>query len=216
MSPPPSPMSRLVRLLDATVDGGERGEDEKHQRVRSRVEREVEEAVDERSRTTGERAECDAASDFVVRLHSLERRAEEHDDEGEADQAADDPGVREYLQIVVVRLLKPESSARRVVARIDCAERAKARAEQGMVFDDLDRALPEVRASRRRVCGVDRADETAQGVLAAEVEHAEQDRDDHREAQPDANCSRSHALGRSLFLFTPAATPDGRGDSGEE
>src|SRR5947209_7220123 len=101
MSASSASVSRLVRLFDATVDGGERGEDEKHQRVRSRVEREVEEAVDERARAAGERAECDAASDFVVRLHSLECRAEEHDDEGEADQAADDPGVREYLQIVV-------------------------------------------------------------------------------------------------------------------
>src|SRR5437588_10103891 len=98
MSASSASVSRLIRLLDATVDGGERGEDEKHQRVRSRVEREVEEAVDERSRATGECAECDAASDFVVRLHSFERRAEEHEDEGEADQAADYSGVREYVQ----------------------------------------------------------------------------------------------------------------------
>src|SRR5687767_3516111 len=47
-APPPAPAAG-VRLLDAAVDGGERRQQKEEQRVRGRVQREVEEAVDERA-----------------------------------------------------------------------------------------------------------------------------------------------------------------------
>src|SRR5437868_7693655 len=149
-----TPSALRVRLLDATAGGGERGEQEEEERVGGRVEREVEEAVDEHARAARERAERDAPPEAVVRLDAPHALAEEDDEEGEAEQGPDDPGVGEDLQVVVVRLLEAVRAARRVVARVDGAERAEARAQDGVVFDDPDRALPEVRAPRRRVVGV--------------------------------------------------------------
>src|SRR5881227_1914410 len=112
-----SSSSRLVRLLDATVDGCERGQHEEEQGVCRRVEREVEEAVDEHARAARQSAQGDSASHAVVRLHALERRPEKYDEEGEAERAADHTGVGERLQVVVVRLLKSVVAVRGVVAR---------------------------------------------------------------------------------------------------
>src|SRR5438874_2498231 len=133
--------SRLVRLLDATIDGRERGEDEEEQGVCRRVKREVEEAVDEHARAARQSAQGDSASHAVVRLHALESRSEEGDEENDAERAADHTGVGERLQVIVVRLLKPVVPVRGVVARVDGAERAEAGAEDGVVSDYLNRAL---------------------------------------------------------------------------
>src|SRR4051812_20494375 len=112
-----------------------------------------------------------------MRLHALERGAEEPEDEDEPEHSADDAAVGEDLQIVVVRLLKTVVAVRCVIARIGRAERAEPRACQRVVFDYPDGAAPEVRAPRGRVCGIDRAEQSRDGLVAAKVQNAEEDRD---------------------------------------
>src|ERR1700720_2554881 len=94
------------RVFDAAVQGCERGEYEKQQRVRCRVQRKVEEAVDQYCKAAGERTRRDAAAKFVSGLTPGQPHAKQRHDEEQPQRSADDAGIRQHLQVIVVRLLE--------------------------------------------------------------------------------------------------------------
>ena len=96
------------RVFDVAVQRGERGEHEKQQRVRCRVQRKIEEAVDQHRKAADERARRDAAAKFVARLPPRQPHAKQSHNEEQSQRGADDAAIRQHLQVIVVRLLESE------------------------------------------------------------------------------------------------------------
>src|SRR5437879_6271001 len=93
-------------LLHSTILGGQRGEDQKEQRVSGRVQSEIEKAVDQNSEAAGQRTGRHATSELVVSFAAGKALAEENHDKGQAERPADYSAVRYRLQIIVMRLFE--------------------------------------------------------------------------------------------------------------
>src|ERR1051325_12085975 len=91
------------------------------------MQREVKGSVNQHSETAGQRPRGHAPPEFVLRIASLKTFAKQNADKGEAENPADNPGIRESLQIVVVRLFQPVVTIAGVEASVNRAERSEAR-----------------------------------------------------------------------------------------
>src|SRR5438067_9825455 len=93
-------------LLYTTVDGCERDQQKKQERVGCSVQRKVEEAVNQHAEASCERARSHPAPKLILRLTTSKACSEERNYEEEAKPHAYDACVRHRLQVIVVRLLK--------------------------------------------------------------------------------------------------------------
>src|SRR6185295_383797 len=83
------------------------------------------------------------------------------------EQSANNSGVGEDLQIIVVGLLKPVQSVAGIVAGINHAERTQSRSDQRMMFDYIQGHIPEVGATRGGIGGVNRPQQTIEDTWTA-------------------------------------------------
>src|SRR5436190_23556060 len=90
-------------LLHSTILRGQRGEDQKEQRVCGRVQSEIEKAVDQNSEAAGQRASRHATSELVVSFAAVKALAEENHDKGQSERPAHYSAVRYRLQILAKR-----------------------------------------------------------------------------------------------------------------
>src|SRR2546421_12542435 len=102
-------------LLYATVDGCERDQQKKQERVGRSVQRKIKEAVNQHSEASCERARSHPAPELILRLTTSKACSKQHDYEEEAKPHAYDACVRHRLQVIVVRLLKTIETVVRVV-----------------------------------------------------------------------------------------------------
>src|SRR6185295_17375744 len=121
-----TPALNSAAFIYTSIECGQRGQDQKQQSVRGRVQREVKHAVNQHSETAGQRSCSHTTSEFVLSVTSLKALTKQNADEGEAKNSADDPGIRESLQIVVVCLLQPVVTVARVEASVNRGERSEA------------------------------------------------------------------------------------------
>src|SRR5260370_26221453 len=119
MSPP---LAIIGPLIHPAVLCGQRRQDQKQQRVCSSVQSEIEKAVYQYRETAGERTSHDTATEFVVSFATREPSPKQDQNERDTQRATDQTAVGQGLQLVVVRLLQPQVTVTRLVARINHAE----------------------------------------------------------------------------------------------
>src|SRR5216684_8681120 len=125
------------RLIYPAVLRRHRGQNQKEQRVRRRVQSEIEEAVDQDRKASGQRAGYHAASKKIVSLSTGKAAAKQNQDKPQTQRGADDAAVRKRLQIIVVCLLETKRSVAGIVTRVDDAERTESRAGDGICLDHV-------------------------------------------------------------------------------
>src|SRR2546423_1761648 len=91
-------------LLHPIILRGQRGEDQKEQRVSGRVQREIENAVDQNGKAAGYRAGRHAATKLIVTLTAREALAKQNHNEGQAEDTADNSAIGQRLQVIIMRL----------------------------------------------------------------------------------------------------------------
>src|SRR5712671_956232 len=77
----PARATMLRRLIHAAVLGCQRGQNQKQQRIRRRVQSEIEEAVNEDRKASGQRAGDDSAPKMIVSLTPRKAPAKQNQDE---------------------------------------------------------------------------------------------------------------------------------------
>src|SRR4051812_5189361 len=104
-------------FLDPTIKSRQCGQYQKQQSICRRVQREVEEAMDEHGEASGERACRHPAPELIGRLPAGEARLKEDDHEKDSKSEPDDPGVRDHLQVIIVRLFQAVKAVELVILR---------------------------------------------------------------------------------------------------
>ncbi len=111
-----------------------------------------------------------------------------------------------------MRLFQPEESVARIVPRVDHAERAESRADNGMRFDDVERHCPEMRATRSRIVRIHTVDKTIDRELATKQHHTEKQTDQQRTREAETPGDPFHSSRPPVSTLTRLA-PDRRHDS---
>src|SRR5258708_37554740 len=104
----PACAAMLRRLIYAAVLGCQRSQNQEKQRIRRRVQSEIEEAVNEDRKASGQRAGDHAAPKMIVSLTARKAPAKQNQDEPQTQPGTDDAAVRKCLQIIIVCPLQPK------------------------------------------------------------------------------------------------------------
>src|SRR4029434_5699210 len=104
---------------------------------------EVEKAVNEHGKTSGQRTGRHAAPELVLRFPPRKTLAKKNQNKGQTQHAPHNASVGERLQVVVVCLLKPVKAVPRIIAGIDYAEGTQPGSDYRISLHHLDRHVPQ-------------------------------------------------------------------------
>ena len=133
--------SRGCRLLH--VGDSEVGHEEEEQGVGRNVKVEIDEAMNEKTTTADQTGELQSAGERMIELAgALQGSQEQNTQEPRATEPAKNARVREGFEIVIVRVVYDFSVEKGFVGRKDDLERAKTRADDGMIQENVPGVAP--------------------------------------------------------------------------
>ena len=132
--------------------GREDREEEKEKGVGGRPQREIEKTVDQDAETARQCADRNAAAEMTVfGADFLQAPFEKQENKGRDADEPDNSGVRQNLQVIVMRLFDARQAACVIERRIGDGERPEPCAERHIRLDDLQRDGPDVGTLGRKI-----------------------------------------------------------------